>query len=544
MAKTRTDKAAKRTSEYIVEEYRLSEIVISSEVANPGALHYMSLASLFTNIIVIEDLFSNVVKLEVSLTDAEGFMETFPVIGDETIELTFLSRLTEVQAAFREEGTNHQKFKVYDIQMNPSESKYGEFTIFGVSEEYVRSMQKRVSKRYTGLNSDSIKDIVRKYLGYEKDLFLEKTKVTHSTIIPNWTPFEAINFLAARSISAVDEEIEVMDMQLQTSSGSFFVFYERLNEGFRFESIETLIAKQRGQDLPKYFYAPRATEGGVHLNEPGMFGVDSFQVINSFDSMRNLGRGMYASRLIAYDPIRMKYDIVKYDYFKDPAAQSDENSKTHDFVTMDGGQGGREYKLTSVHSSLLGDHTSMTKLATTTKDHDSLFVPPHIEAGSHNNINPATTAIGVNNTTFNDREAKSNHVEDWLLQRNAQEQEFDNIRLKLTIAGNSSRHVGDLIDFDFPSYKPTADFAGPHQLYGGIYMVTKINHIITQTRYNTEMEIVKNSMMTDLPGNDEGYDSEITTIQEGLDDMGDAGGKSGSRAMRNEDGSIRIVGGL
>jgi hypothetical protein len=75
-------------------------------------------------------------------------------------------------------------------------------------------------------------------------------------------------------------------------------------------------------------------------------------------------------------------------------------------------------------------------------------------------------------------------------------------------------------------------------------MVTKINHIITQTRYNMEMEIVKNSMMTDLPGNDEGYDSEITTIQEGLDDMGDAGGKTGSRAMRNEDGSIRIVGGL
>jgi len=292
--------------------------------------------------------------------------------------------------------------------------------------------------------------------------------------------------------------------------------------------------------MPKYFYAPRATEGGVHLNEPGMFGVDSFQVINSFDSMRNLGRGMYASRLIAYDPIRMKYDIVKYDYFKDPAAQSDENSKTHDFVTMDGGQGGREYKLTSVHSSLLGDHTSMTKLATTTKDHDSLFVPSH---GGAPDYIEGLSPIGASSKTFYDRQAKSNHVEDWLLQRNAQEQEFDNIRLKLSIAGNSSRHVGDLIDFDFPSYKPTADFAGPHQLYGGIYMVTKINHIITQTRYNMEMEIVKNSMMTDLPGNEEGY-KRLEVIQEGLDEMGRQGGKTGSRAMRNEDGSIRIVGGL
>ena len=58
------------------------------------------------------------------------------------------------------------------------------------------------------------------------------------------------------------------------------------------------------------------------------------------------------------------------------------------------------------------------------------------------------------------------------------------------------------------------------------------------------MEIIKNSMLNDLPGNTDPYDSGIETIQEGLDEMGRQGGKTGSKAMRNPDGSVRIVWGL
>ena len=70
-------------------------------------------------------------------------------------------------------------------------------------------------------------------------------------------------------------------------------------------------------------------------------------------------------------------------------------------------------------------------------------------------------------------------------------------------------------------------------------MVTKIEHNISQTRYTMDMEVVKNSMLTDLPGNTDRYDSGIEEIQEGLDEMGRQGGKTGSRAMRNTDGSIK-----
>lgn len=541
MAKTKTDKAAERESKYFVEEYTLRDVQLLSKVSTGSQRRSMSLRALFTNITLIEDLFSNVAKIQISLVDAEGFMESFPVIGDEIIEISLEHPLTTTNI---DETIHKQRFHLYDMQMIPSERKLAEFTLYGVSEEYVKSMQLRISKRYTGLNSDSVKDIVRTYFGNKKSIKVEKTKTTQTTIIPNWTPFEAINYFASRSMTSNDEELELLeggfDMELPT--GSFYVFYEKLNEGFRFESIESLILNQRNKDMVKYIYTPRSVEGATLDTDQGMHGVDTIRVIGSFDAMRNLGRGMYASRLIAYDPIRMKYEIIKYDYFEDPTSKTDENNRYHDFVTMDGNST-QEKKMISVHSDMLGEYTSMTKLATTTKDHDTLFVPPYGEVGAYEK-KITSTPIGVSDTTFKDRGAKSNNVENWLLQRNAQEQEFDNLRLKISVAGNSSRHVGDLINFDFPTYMPVDDIGNSsHQLYSGRYMVTKIEHIITQTRYTMDMEIVKNSFTKDLPGNNEGY-KRLEVIQEGLDEMGRQGGKAGSRAIRNPDGSIRIAGGL
>ena len=44
--------------------------------------------------------------------------------------------------------------------------------------------------------------------------------------------------------------------------------------------------------------------------------MEKFEVDTSFKTLENLGYGMFASKLIAYDPIRMKYDTIKYDYYE------------------------------------------------------------------------------------------------------------------------------------------------------------------------------------------------------------------------------------
>ena len=84
-----------------------------------------------------------------------------------------------------------------------------------------------------------------------------------------------------------------------------------------------------------------------------------------------------------------------------------------------------------------------------------------------------------------------------------QVQEFGNIVVTFNIAGNSSRHVGDLIRFEIPTSIPADGSMGVdlgHQLYSGYYLVSKIRHIITPTDYKTDLELIKNSFAKRIPG--------------------------------------------
>ena len=228
---------------------------------------------------------------------------------------------------------------------------------------------------------------------------------------------------------------------------------------------------------------------------------------------------MYGSKLIAFDPIRMKYDEVKYDYYDksdDPttetlneqtgSTQVEENpEETKDdtqrvfsnFIATDISEDGKANKTISRNSDYVGSNNAAVRLATTTKDHDVLFVAPPDDL----------TYVGKisKKKTFKDQGAKSNRVENWLLQRQAQISEFGNIIVTFTVAGNSSRHVGDLIRFEVPSHIPhdsseISTVQIGHQLYSGYYLISKIRHIIKKDGFEMDLELIKNSFAKRIPG--------------------------------------------
>ena len=364
---------------------------------------------------------------------------------------------------------------------------------------------------------------------YHKKLYIEKTATPQNVIIPNWTPFQAINFCASRSLSdnsAVLTQDGSGKDQKPFAAGSLFVLYEKLGTGFFYESIESMIIHQKTQsDIPLYLYVPKTAEGASQNIVRDFFGVEKYEVKSSFKTLENLGLGMYGSRLIAYDPIRMKYDEVKYDYYKkedapvtqtrnphtdaveekpEPSQAKDDSTRIFaDFIATDIDPTERtQNKLISTNSDYLGSNDVSIKLATTTKNHDAMFIAPWpSEEGEY-----FSTSIGVTKKTFQDPEAKSNRIENWLLQRGMQIQEFENIIVNFTVPGNSSRHVGDLIRFELPTMIPP-DALGNissvdigHQLYSGNYLISKIRHNITPNRYETDMELIKNSFAKRIPG--------------------------------------------
>ena len=390
-----------------------------------------------------------------------------------------------------------------------------------------------------------MKKLNREFIGENyKKLYIEETLSPQNVIIPNWTPFQAINFCASRSLSADIESVEQEEGSenpptTARPAGSLFVFYEKFGTGFFYESIESMILKQKAKgNLPLYQYRPKLAQN-TSLN-PALqyFTVEQFEITNSFKTLENLGHGMFGSRLIAYDPIRMKYEDVKFDYYektKDDTSeihdqetdvtttapsveQADDSQRVFsDFIATDiSAIDNKANKIISTKSDYVGSNNASIKLATTTHGHGEIFNPPK----------NASTSINVTTTTFKDKEAKQNNVENWLLQRQAQVSEFRNVIITFTVPGNTSRHVGDLIEFAVPSHIPEDDseigsVQIGHQLYSGYYLISKIRHIITggqNGKFEMDLELIKNSFAKRLPssfGTVEGRDSDEALAKSG-----------------------------
>ena len=96
------------------------------------------------------------------------------------------------------------------------------------------------------------------------------------------------------------------------------------------------------------------------------------------------------------------------------------------------------------------------------------------------------------------------NVEEWLAQRTSQRMQVNSVKINFTTAGDSSREVGDLIWFQYPSENPdTADTTGltePHKYFSGKYLVTALRHKVTKEEYTMVIE-----------GTKDGYRSQISS---------------------------------
>ena len=555
---TKTDQAIIKggiSAPLVYGDFIIYEISITSPSRLGDPLH-LNHESMFIELDIYEDLFSNVLKGVFTFKDTQGWAETIPLIGDETLVVSYStpggegtqtdihSKDPDSQTASEEIFT--QRFKVYDCVEVGTGEKLKIYQLSLISEEYVFNKKMRVSRGYRGRSySYMTKDIMKKlnntYLFANKTLYVEETLSQQNVIVPNWTPFQAINFFASRSLSADIEPVEQEEGNDNPSPtarpiGSYFVFYEKFGTGFFYESIESMILKQKSKgNIPLYQYRPKLAENTIFSPLIQYFTVEQFDVVNSFKSLENLGRGVFGSRLIAYDPIRMKYEDVKYDYYKKTAddvnetinqdtgsttttpsvEQADDSRRVFsNFISTDiSAIDNKANKIISRTSDYVGSNNASVKLATSTHAHDAMFVAPPKAQGY--------STIGVRNTSFQDQEAKQNNVEEWLLQRQAQVSEFRNVIITFTVPGNTSRHVGDLIEFAVPSHIPEDDseigsVQIGHQLYSGYYLISKIRHIIKKSGFEMDVELIKNSFAKRIPGQEGvGKDSEAELKKSG-----------------------------
>ena len=286
-------------------DFRLKELSIHSPSNDQAQL--LDTPSVFVELNIYEDLFSNVLKGTYTFLDTQGYAETIPIIGDETLIISYLTpggegtqtdvSSSELNSQTASEEAVKQRFKIYDCIEIGMKERAKIYQLYFVSEEYLYSSKMKVSKGYKETYSNVVKDVLKKInKNMREDLtkqsFIENTATPQNVIIPNWEPFQAINFCASRSLSADIEEQEQTEGEPNQSPkplGSLFVFYEKLGTGFFYESIESMIIKQKNlNQIPLFQYSPKLAGQRSTNVAFGYTAVDTFDIKSSFKTLESL----------------------------------------------------------------------------------------------------------------------------------------------------------------------------------------------------------------------------------------------------------------
>ena len=529
-----------------------------------------------------EDIYSPIVSGDITLTDTVGLIESFPIIGEEILDVSFSTAgaalpptagpgTTSTPPASEAPKQVINRFRVYKVDPpvqvtdNSRTIKLyfvtdNQFTnllskvrkIYPTKQNLPNTTQSITDKSYT--LADTARDIFYDFfVGTKKPLrqpktrkpfLVEPTRYKSEIVIPNWNPFKAISFLASKAVSANPE-----------TKGANFVFYQTL-QGFRFVSIETLMLggfrlfkeKDSGvvaeeyphlainailetattdntSHIPIYKDDPEIEEDmkpfvASYKYMPANMGeskqssyesVTSFRLVDSFDTMKNVALGMYANRVITHDLIQMKIDRRDFHYVTPPSTismieadgcvTSAKNTEEGDQekTQIDASVSTEIGRLCSDNADFLGKPEAHISLVPTTFGQaGALNTGPKKEfsIAKDNQIQAITQTDNKDSSGFDVKEdIKENHVEDVIARRISQRLQLDSVKINFSAPGDSSREVGDLISFDFPTENSkvaaTSGRGAGHKYYSGKFLITSLRHKITQDEYTIHVEAIK-----------------------------------------------------
>ena len=284
----------------------------------------------------------------------------------------------------------------------------------------------------------------------DKYFDIEETQNVYDIVIPNWKPFDAMNWLAKRSMA-------------ENRDGANYMFYET-RDGFHFRSLESLVEEE---SVGVYRRRPSDVAEG-NPDEEQYRNVNQIEIVNAFDMVANIPNGMYANRLVIHDMIKRKSEILDYDYSKeyDKMIHVEDNKKTNNWRLSD------TQNMSGQGSSMLV-HESADELTSRPLSKQTLV------------------------SRFDDT---NTYYEKTLQNRISQMQQLNNIKLNITISGDTTRKVGDVLDLEIPSVETHVDGTVPmDKLYNGRYLVTALRHKIDSASHLMVMEVVKDSYFSSLP---------------------------------------------
>lgn len=255
----------------------------------------------FVSASIYESIFTPGIVCDIKVLDMNDQLGELRLAGDETVLFDIYVMGSETASyvfALHElgelESVGAQKGKMYTLKC--------------VSEEAMFAKTNFVQKSYNQLCSEIVEDIHNNYLKSVKPLNIEQTRSPQKILIPHRNPYDAINMVKRRSVSA-DEK------------SSLYVYFEnRQNEQqtFNFVTIESLFR----QPAVKSFQMSDAAN--VRFLRRGDDNILAYKIPNQFSSTEKIAMGG-PRRVTTFNFTTWKFET--------------KNIETNDSSFADGGSG-------------------------------------------------------------------------------------------------------------------------------------------------------------------------------------------------------------
>ena len=260
-----------------------------------------------------ENVFSPMITAQVLITstgnvitDEDGDLVSIynglPLRGGEKVSIKIPSNSeNNVDLEFTEEKGN--EFYVASITNVLIEAEKEIFTLNLVSREAITNETSRVGKKFPSSEpiSDSVKEIIEKYLLSQKNVDVDETQNPYGFIGNLKKPFTIITWLASKSVPG--------NVGGKSSTAGYFFFETK--EGYHYRSIDSLISQDPYEI--EYTYTPGVVDNSYPDKD---FKILSYETKFNQNLIQNLERGAYCTYRMYYNPISGRFTTPQQGLFK------------------------------------------------------------------------------------------------------------------------------------------------------------------------------------------------------------------------------------
>lgn len=384
---------------------------------------------LIAGVDIYESLLSPYIKTELTIVDSANMMESMPILGQEKVELSILEGSNLIKRTYYVGGITNF------IKANNQAAMY---VLKLITPEQMMNSLLLVSQSFNGTVDSSINTIVKDYLK-SKIAFKESTVGNYSVIIPNWNPFQAIEWLTRRAVN---------------NKKMPYAFYETWKDGFVLESYESMFKKKT--------YNRFVHKGGTTADSDADNQAASYNVAFDYDlrdfgnTYKNTLRGAFGSGMWVVDIATKSYKFVQYNYEKDF------NKKSH----------------LDKQAFINPDFKVQGKKIT---DYDSI----------HHILNKNTKAFAERNVNNYNNEGEITKLETdpFIYQLTLN-------KINMSVRGRSDLSPGKIVEFAIDRTKPSVygNTKDENEYITGKYLVLNTHHKMSSGKFVTVLDVVRDSL--------------------------------------------------